>query len=214
MKVVGLVGQKQHGKDTVYAFIEKHLQERGQKVERFAFADPLKQEVAGVLGLQVPDIERDKHRFRGMLQWWGTEWRRGQDLNYWISQTRKALEAAEARGVDVAVVVDCRFLNEAALINEIGGQLWRVERPGFMMGDNHASETEMARIVVDTTLMNDGTLVHLEREVIERLPLVTCAQPVDLVSRNGDHRPESTDDRGVDAILRDAMASPMGAVAV
>lgn len=163
MRVIGLVGSKQHGKDTVCELIKKILSTK--RVKRLAFADPLKTELADACGVSVDDINREKGRYRLGLQWWGTEFRRGQDKEYWIKQLDLCLAKADREGTDVAVVTDVRFLNEAALIKASGGQLVRVVRYGFTSGDGHSSETEMGLIEVDYVLHNSGTLDALEQEV-------------------------------------------------
>src|ERR1700676_2528126 len=45
-----------------------------------------------------------------LLQWWGSELRRTQDVNYWV---KKMFADLEKDKVDIALVTDVRFPNEA-----------------------------------------------------------------------------------------------------
>jgi hypothetical protein len=69
---------------------------------------------------KIEFINAHKVELRSLLQWWGTEFRRGQDKNYWLNQWVKATEAALADGQCVAVD-DARFDNEIDKIIEMGG---------------------------------------------------------------------------------------------
>lgn len=59
-----------------------------------------------------------------LLQWWGTEFRRSQDANYWVN---KAFERIPAN-LDIAMFTDVRFPNEAEAIKQRGGYTINVQR--------------------------------------------------------------------------------------
>lgn len=59
-----------------------------------------------------------------LLQWWGTEYRRSQNPNYWVDKLRSQLLGLSG----VSIVTDVRFYNEAELIRELGGFNIRVTR--------------------------------------------------------------------------------------
>lgn len=166
MTIIGLSGRKGAGKDTVFRLLQQTRPDL--RVVRVAFADALKEEVAGVLGIPVAEIEADKPRFRLMLQWWGTEWRRAQCVTYWIDRAREKIKAiaSAAEPVDIVVVTDVRFPNEAALIRELGGRVVRIVNPtAEQSSDPHPSEVEMDHYPFDGAVWNDGTLAALERAV-------------------------------------------------
>jgi len=72
----------------------------------------------------------------------------------------------EALPVELDVVIsDVRFLNEATIINQLGGKIVRLERKGLVSNDTHASEMEMEMIYANRTLYNDGTIAELEMSV-------------------------------------------------
>lgn len=166
IKLIAIVGQKGHGKDTVCSMIQNKLHSR--IVERFAFGDFLKGEIADACGVSIPYINQQKPLFRPILQWWGTEFRRGQDENYWTNKARRAIIKSIH---DLAVITDCRFLNEAAMVRDMGGILVRVVRPAIKDGDQHQSETEQEQILVHHHIINDGDLAHLHEEVVKLLVL-------------------------------------------
>jgi phosphoribosyl-ATP pyrophosphohydrolase len=163
MKLIGLSGRKRSGKDTVYAIIQEEAERL--RPARVAFGDALKQEVADLLNVTVAELEADKVRFRGILQWWGTEWRRHQDLNYWINKTRAKILSLEGT-TDLVVVTDVRFPNEAELIEELGGLVVRVSRPeADHVVDPHSSEVVMDGYPFEQVIHNTGTLEDLRRSV-------------------------------------------------
>ena len=76
----------------------------------------------------------------------------------------------------VVCLTDVRFLNEARRVRELGGEVWRVTRPGCDGGAAlaagvaaHASETEQRSPEMDQyvtrEIVNDGTLDDLRVRV-------------------------------------------------
>ena len=167
MILIGLAGRKHSGKDTVHQAI-KALHPT-LKVARVAFGDPLKQEVASTLGITVADIENEKPRFRLILQWWGTEWRRHSNPSYWIDIAREHIIKALANN-DITVVTDVRFINEANLIRSLGGRVIQVLRHRTTHTDQHPSETNLDSYHFDDFVHNYGDINNLQREVANILP--------------------------------------------
>jgi hypothetical protein len=79
---------------------------------------------------------------RALLQWWGSEYRRAQDPDYWVRKLEDTL-ISERAGVDVAVITDMRFPNEFELVQYLGGIPVRLDRPGYPDDDTHQSETAL-----------------------------------------------------------------------
>ncbi len=65
-------------------------------------------------------INEHKLALRPLLQWWGTEYRRGQDENYWLSRWYEKTDKALANGERI-VVDDARFENEFEVIDALKG---------------------------------------------------------------------------------------------
>lgn len=97
-----------------------------------------------------------------LLQFWGTEFRRKRfSWNYWTDIVRKTID--ENPGTDF-IIPDTRFKNEAQMISEMGGLVWKMERTGFIANDrdpNHTSEVDLDGWKFDITIVNDSTIEAL-----------------------------------------------------
>lgn len=67
------------------------------------------------------------------------------------------------------VVSDMRYPNEAAIVRDLGGEVWKVVRPDFDNGlgelTANASETSVDDIHPNLTILNDNTLESLRHKV-------------------------------------------------
>jgi hypothetical protein len=79
---------------------------------------------------------------RRILQWWGTEYRRAQDADYWTKAWQRKVASYDLGAVHI-LVDDVRFMNELEAVRSLGGQIIKIERPGFVVAGNHASETAL-----------------------------------------------------------------------
>jgi len=82
-----------------------------------------------------------------LLQWWGTEYRRAQDPDYWVKQWVAGINPK----ANIVLATDMRFFNEAAAVKSVGGFTVRVSRKnedGTPFVDpsrpaDHISETQL-----------------------------------------------------------------------
>jgi hypothetical protein len=95
-------------------------------------------------------------KHRTLYQWWGTEYRRSIDTDYWVRQLAQRIELEKPQ---IALITDMRFPNEMAFVKQYGETV-RVDRDN-LPPSTHASETALA----DTSpedwsiiLENNGTL--------------------------------------------------------
>lgn len=104
---------------------------------------------------------------RQIMQWWGTEYRRRQDPNYWtkrlVSRINYYISDLRERAF---VITDCRFDNEVRTLREMGGELWQVNRPGVQPQGNHASVTDGSEFKPEVALDNSADLRHLQQQVL------------------------------------------------
>ncbi len=102
---------------------------------------------------------------RRILQWWGTEYRRNQDPDYWTKAWgRKVKEYDLDRSL--ILVDDVRFVNELDVIRAHGGLVVRVVRPGFNGANDHSSENSLDHVTDWTaTVVNDGTLEAFKQKI-------------------------------------------------
>lgn len=102
--------------------------------------------------IEAVGYERAKEidEVRRFLQRLGTEGIRdtfGPDV--WVEIVRQQLDVPGAAERNV-VIADVRFPNEAAMVTNLGGELWRINRPGFDRGgDAHPSEAFVDAMEVD-----------------------------------------------------------------
>ena len=101
---------------------------------------------------------------RRLMQYYGTEYRRNQDPEYWRHQTEADMCDLIVQGRRFIVFDDVRFFNEADVVKSNGGVMVRIDRkdrPGAM-AEGHASDTEMAKYQGwDCVIGNNGTLEDL-----------------------------------------------------
>jgi hypothetical protein len=116
------------------------------------------QEIQGRSGQTAVTVRR-------ILQWWGTEYRRAQDPDYWTKAWGRKVEQFDLAHLHV-LVDDVRFMNELNVIKEHGGLIVKIERPGFDGANNHASETSLdAYQAWDRVVVNDGTLAEFKVQI-------------------------------------------------
>jgi hypothetical protein len=184
--IVGLVGKKSAGKDTVGAIlVERH------GFVRVSFADALKRSAAALFDVPVETWDALKNRddavvilavyegvharmtVREFLQRYGTEAHREVfGGTFWTDvvedkfrQNHTTQGRSEPGKLERIVVTDVRFEEEAALVRKYGGMIVRVVRPSVEVGDTHASETVQESIIADFELWNGGTLDDLRSTI-------------------------------------------------
>lgn len=112
-----------------------------------------------------------KDNFRYLLQWWGTEYRRNQDQNYWLDRYKeqiKILEEQYAKDRLLVFTPDMRFGNEFKKIIALRGYTIRVDRPTMIrLGVEHASETALDDCkTFHARVINEGDLDELQFNAI------------------------------------------------
>lgn len=161
-RIIGLTGHAGVGKDAAASFLKPH------GYQRLALADPLKG-VARAIGWDGSKDVQERcicgmAGGRELLQLLGTEGVRdhlGRDV--WVQALRRRIRPGSR-----VVVSDVRFVNEAEAVRSWGGEVWRIERPGYP-GDDHASERGVRQIMPDRVICNDGTLDDLRVRVEEAM---------------------------------------------
>ena len=193
--LIGICGLIGSGKDTVAQnLIDNH------NFIKISFADKLKDAVASMFSWdrELLDGKTDKSRAwreqvdqywtqetgreitpRLVLQEFGTEcMREGFYDGIWVSLTKKHIIDNPNTHF---VIPDVRFPNEAKMLYEVGGQVWRVKRGqdpiwfriyqdvGVEPKDVHASEWAWAHTKFTHTIDNNGTLLDLKNQVQDHL---------------------------------------------
>ena len=170
MKIIGLTGRKGSGKDAAATALVGYT--------NLKLAEPLKMMLRALLTYQevTPDVihemmegclkESPCKSFGGQtprhaMQTLGTEW--GRDLmgkDFWVTMLMN-----KAQNYKKVVVTDVRFPNEVNAIEEVGGLLVRIIRPGLDK-DTHSSEALIDNLPVHVEITNDGTLADLQNKIL------------------------------------------------
>lgn len=161
--IIGFTGLMGSGKTTACEYVMKQFP---NKFVRINFKDALVAEMKRKLPDVLRELARTVYPFdaltdldanvdqlfkdkpalmRALMQNYGTEVRRGDDPDYWIIRWKAAVMNAEKAGLNV-LVDDCRFLNEAGAITDVGGHIVRIVRSDITSTGTHQSETEMVKI--------------------------------------------------------------------
>ena len=176
---LSLSGWMRSGKDTIASFL---VNEYGYT--KLSFAGALKAEVARGVGCRPEELDEEPlhTQIRPVLQAWSTEFRRGQDSDYWVKQ---ALMAVVAIGNDPIVFTDTRFVNELEALRgkrfttvEVRMSQLDVERALFAAGKteeevesmlSHPSERDWQRWRFDKTVLSIPSQIRLLTNQIEEV---------------------------------------------
>ena len=102
---------------------------------------------------------------RQILQWWGTEYRRAQNENYWVEEATQWLDKQPAGSKLVNTAL--RFPNEATLVRQRRGKVWLLSRtynyaiPQAM----HCAEVGILPLEGDTRIDNSGSISDLHDSI-------------------------------------------------
>ena len=162
IKLIALTGAAGSGKSTV----AKHLSNKRIPFVRTKFSGTLKKMLMQIPNVTIDMIEGElkeepQELFGGktpreVMQTLGTEW--GRDSVYskiWLDSWERSI-----CDLTYVVVEDLRYLNEAELVKNRGGEIWRIKRPDYQC-NGHISETEMEGIDPDLTIRNSGSVEEL-----------------------------------------------------
>jgi hypothetical protein len=178
VEMIGLSGWARNGKDTV----AEHLI-ANYGYEQVSFAAPMKEALYRLnpkitindvpnlpvkLGVDLygwDELKTHGPEIRGLLQRFGTEVGRemfGED--FWVDAAINSIPDGSK-----VVVSDVRYPNEAEAVKKLGGQVWRVVRPGYGAANDHASEHALNDYNFDEVLENSGSVQALYELVDSKL---------------------------------------------
>ena len=157
--VILIAGDKRVGKDTVADMLLAKI----NKSNRVAYADPMKDMVANMLGITVEELEKLKNDetkpHRGYLQRFGQRAKRYFGENCW-GDYAEFIIANSPKG-SVSVISDFRMP-----IEYVEGALTiKILDRRKQNKDTHISENALGDFEFDITIYNEGSLEDLEKEV-------------------------------------------------
>lgn len=175
-RIVGLTGYAGAGKDAAAAGLV------AAGWTRQAFADPVRSMALAIDPILISgppsvrlaefvegvgwDIAKRFDEVRRLLQAIGTD---GVRVHLGADAWVQAFELARDRRSNT-VAPDVRFPNEAEHIRRMGGIVIHIDRPGVGPVNGHVSE-QVDDLVVDATVVNDGTIDQLQDRVAELVEL-------------------------------------------
>jgi hypothetical protein len=131
-------------------------------------ADPIYAALASILGIPETVLRQRSTKERPiewlgksprqLLQTLGTDWGRtlvAEDL--WLRIARRRIEELASTGAGAIVIADVRFDNEAAMVHEMGGEVWLVDRRPATEAAPHVSEAGISDGLIDRVIDNTGT---------------------------------------------------------
>lgn len=122
---------------------------------------------------------------RQILQWWGTEYRRRHQDDYWTSRVVDRLAYYIRNGERRFVITDCRFANEADTVHAMGGVIWQVTRPGVDAATTpegkHASVADGSAFKPAAVIANTHDVGHLQQLVLTEFFAAEAGVPRDQV---------------------------------
>jgi hypothetical protein len=190
-KLIGLSGYARSGKDSIANILAEHgyqrvafadkLKEATRRLNPIVAVMPFDQaqadgwelkayiehppylRVQDIEELHTPDEIKELYPEKRTLdQRMGTEV--GRDLfdqNFWVDIAFSGLDLNSKY-----VFTDARFPNEFDGIKAHGGQVWRVNRPGYGPANSHPSEISLDHHEFDAVFTNDSSLDELRHTVL------------------------------------------------
>lgn len=162
--LLGLLGRKGVGKDLIADYLVKKYNYR-----KLAFATPLKEGCKVLFGFthdQVYGSGRDQIDSRlgvtprAILQMIGTDLVREKfGEEFWIDR------ALLGRDLSRTVISDVRFRNEVGRIQEAGGKIIKIIRPGLTQDDHSSEQGIDSLLTYDHLIVNDGDLTDLYQKI-------------------------------------------------
>lgn len=174
-KIIAFTGKKQSGKDTCADILQANWPDKSVSFVRISFAHILYEEVAKACGVSILHIKENKKLYRPILQWWGTEFRRGQNPNYWIDKWLAFIEGfgAYCNKEVIILVPDLRFQNELITLSDKNAYVYRVaainrEESKLNIFDNtkhHQSEIELDEKKFECIINDFHNIENTQKEI-------------------------------------------------
>jgi hypothetical protein len=174
--IIGISGWARAGKDTIADYLVK-----SHGFKKMSFADPMRESLLRLDPLvrtlegNVVHLSQLVHTsgweltkaitddLRPLMQRLGTEVGREMfGTDFWVD-----LALSKIKKNEKIVIADCRFQNEANAIRKVSGQVWRVERPGYLAANDHISEHDLDNYTFDTIFPNNSEINNLESLVAD-----------------------------------------------
>lgn len=160
-RVIGLTGPKGMGKTTFANRIGGQILSLSTPIKKMLEHIIPKLYIYEEKEKQIPDFP-DGMTGRVLMQRLGTEFGRECNPLIWVNYTREKIKdyLAWADATDHynfrVIVDDIRFANEALMITELGGEIWKISRSDYIpQQDSHSSEDGLPEELIDKEIIVD-----------------------------------------------------------
>ncbi|MFS8158836.1 MAG: hypothetical protein ACMG6E_01230 [Candidatus Roizmanbacteria bacterium] len=178
--IIAFSGKYKVGKDTAAELVQQETESTGLRVQQLKFAANLKVVVATITGTSIDDNYSEEGKAKlvpalnktlGKLQQdVGIILRQHLHPDIWVIPVLQQCLRGAREGIDLTIISDCRFKNEANAIREAGGKVIRINRDieSYDGRDpNHISETDLDDYPdFDAVILNDGTIEQFRQALI------------------------------------------------
>lgn len=177
--IIGIAAAKQSGKDLIGDYIVKNY-----KFVNYHFADPIKLACGHLFGFTEDQMFGPEKEV--IDEFWGVTPRRvyqilGTEIfqydlikhlpelayigrAFWVKRFMKWYNNQQIK--PNIIFTDVRFMHEVNLIKEMGGIIWKLERPSIARTDQHVSEVEISQFDnYDDFIINNSTIDDLYLKV-------------------------------------------------
>lgn len=173
-RLIGLTGEAGSGKDTVGQILSN-----GHGYIRESFKANIIYPLANIFDIS-PSIFCDRELKeepsdslfgkspREVMQSFGTDWGRNMiHPDIWVKHTMRNIRKLLDENFKV-VITDVRYNNEAQMIRDLGGEIWKIDRPDnpFKIDTLHCSENGIADDHIDLTIKNHSDIDKLKRMIL------------------------------------------------
>jgi len=164
-----------------YGLHEDDLRDRATKDVPQGYLAPDNCSDAGFVSIAIAELDKlsavSGGRYqslspRQVLQWWGTEYRRAQDADYWVKQAEAWISSVwgifqyPEQRPQFFVNTSVRFPNERAWVRKfVNGNVWHIRRAGLTPVNAHVSETPLEVLDHERELFNNDTIDRLHNGV-------------------------------------------------
>lgn len=179
--ILGLIGEKGHGKDTVGNYLKEH---HYPNLLEFNFADPMKEAVKNIFDFSHEQVHDQKLK-ETIDPRWGITPRRALEVvgtelfqydirnhipeldqlgrTFWVYRFKIWYQ----KQINPKILIkDIRFPHEHNSLKEINATTIKIYNPNIKNNGNHASETEQVLIEnYDYLIINNGTLSDLYKKI-------------------------------------------------
>lgn len=171
--LIGITGAAGSGKDTAATILRLQHQ-----YQRIAFASPIKEAVAAMLGVPASQWEDRVWKEacissigkspRELAQTLGTEWgRESVKESVWLDLAMdKWAKNCRMWNLSRAVFTDVRFDNEAARLKGEGGIILKTVRESSQAVASHSSENGVDESLIDRVFYNNAGVSDLQQDVL------------------------------------------------